>query len=88
MAASSPAASFAGAGAVTSVAGGAICASKEFQAYSDGNSKAAGLACLHGRDDAHGKIGGVGSGHFGSLLIAMRASNQTSAPMGDPHDAK
>lgn len=33
------------------------------------------------------KIGLVDSGHFGGLLIAMRASNQISAPKGIPNDS-
>ena len=51
-------------------------------------SVCAPFAGLHGRDDAHAKIGGVGSRHFGGLRIALRTSNQTPARMGIPNDSK
>ena len=62
-------------------------ATGRYDSEADGHG-AAGCAYLHGRDDAHAKIGAVGSGHFGGLLISMRASNQTSARKGIINDSK
>ena len=40
------------------------------------------------RDDAHAKIGGVGTWHSGGRLIAIRAPKQAYAPLGFPVDSQ